>query len=330
MMTMKRLISIIICISLTLTLCSCGRGLKRFEKSFLDVFDTASTVIAYDTDAQSFEKHYTVFHNMLMRYHNLFDIYASHDGMVSLKDVNEKAARAPVKVDASLFRLLAYGKEVYTLTNGAVNICMGSVLAVWHTYREEGTRLPDEALLREAAKHCDIDDMILDSENATVFFKDSEMSLDVGAIAKGYAAQQMMKIAGERFGWDSMLLNLGGNISTSGLKPDGTKWNVQIENPRGGAALDTLSVTDTAVVTSGDYQRYYEVNGKRYCHIIDPQTLLPAEHFTSVSIICEDAALADALSTALFILPLDEGKKIADRLGVKAVWADKNGAVTKM
>ena len=329
MMTMKRLISIIICISLTLTLCSCGRGLKRFEKSFIDVFDTASNIVAYDSDQSAFDAKYDEFHALLVNYNNLFDIYESHDGVTSLKDVNDEAAEFPVKVDGATIELLLYGKDIYEKTDGAVNICMGAVLSIWHEYREEGKRVPKMSELKKAAEHCDIDDLIIDEEKSTVYFADSELKLDVGAIAKGYAAQKAKEYAQEKL-WESALINLGGNITTYGAKPDGSQWNIQIENPRGGDAIDTMQITDESVVTSGDYQRYYEVNGVRYCHIIDPDTLMPAENYASVTVICEDSALADALSTALFILPPDEGKKLTSRLKVKAVRVDKKGAVTRV
>ena len=316
---------------MTLTLCSCGRGLKRFEKSFLDVFDTASTIVAYDVDQASFDEKYEKLHDMLLRYNNLYDIYNSHDGVTCIKDVNEKAALSPVAVDDEIIDLLSFGKEAYEISGGAVNICMGAVLSIWHDYREEGKRVPNKALLEEAAQHCNIDDLIIDSKNKTVLFADKKMRLDVGAIAKGYAAQKACEYARE-LGWTGALINLGGNVTTFGTKPDGSKWNVQIENPDASKAqaLDTLTITDTSVVTSGDYQRYYEVDGKRYCHIIDGKTLMPADNFASVTVIYSDSAVADALSTALFILPLDEGKKLLGRFsGAKAVWVDKEYNVIK-
>ncbi len=327
---MKRFISILICISLTITLCSCGRGLKRFEKSFLDVFDTASTVVAYDENAAQFEERYEALHKRLAYYNKLFDIYHSYSGITSLKDVNEKAALSPVRVDKTTLALLLYGKEVYALTDGAVNICMGSVLSIWHEYREEGKQLPPADKLKKAAAHCNMNDLIIDEKNGTVYFADSEMKLDVGAVAKGFAAQRAKEYAQQNL-WDAALINLGGNVVTFGTKPDGSKWNVQIENPnpKSSEALQTLAVTDTAVVTSGDYQRYYEVDGKRYCHIIDPQTLMPAQRYSSVSVVYDDAARADALSTALFIMSEEAGRKLLSKYpDIKVYWVNKDYRVT--
>ncbi|MBR3148942.1 MAG: FAD:protein FMN transferase [Eubacterium sp.] len=323
---MKKLISFILCIAFTLTLCSCGRGLKRFEKSFFDCFDTVSNVVVYDESEKAFEEKYALFHEKADYYSRLFDIYKYDDELVSLKYVNDHAAEAPVKVEKEIIELLKYGKEVYDISGGTVNICMGSVLKIWHEYREEGTRVPETSLLEAANKHTDINALVINETDCTVYFSDSDLSLDVGAIAKGYAAKELTEYAKSEL-WSSALINLGGNVSTYGMKPDGSKWNVQLENPDENSSepIKTLSVTDKAVVTSGNYQRYYEVDGKRYCHIIDPKTLMPADEFASVSVICDDSALADALSTALFIMPLDEGRKLINSLGnAEAVWVDKN------
>ena len=322
---MKKVISITICISIILTLCSCSGGFKRFEKSYVDVFDTASNIVAYDISQKNFDERCDKLHKQLLRYNNLFDIYKSHKGVTSLKDVNDKAGKSPIKVDSDTIELLKFGKEVYDLTDGAVNICLGSVLQIWHKYREEGKRVPELAELKKAAEHCDINDLVIDEKTQTVYFKDKEMKLDVGAIAKGWAAQKAKLYAMENL-WDGALINLGGNVTTYGTKPNNDMWNVQIENPdpKSDEPIKTLEVSGDSVVTSGDYQRYYEVDGKRYCHIISPDTLMPAESYSSVSVICNDSAIADALSTALFILPKDVGRKIADKNLAKVVWVDKD------
>ncbi|MBQ7203112.1 MAG: FAD:protein FMN transferase [Eubacterium sp.] len=322
---MKKFISITLCILLTITLCSCSRGFERFNKSYTDLFDTVCSVVAYDSDQKSFDKHSEALYNELDSYNKLYDIYNSYDDLVNIKYINENAAKAPVKADKKIIDLLLFSKEMYELTEGAVNICLGSVLQIWHSYREEGKALPKESELKDASKHCDIDDLIINKKASTVYFNDKKMQLDVGAIAKGYAAEQAKAFAKEF--WSSALINLGGNVTTWGVKPGGARWIVEIENPDRSAteALRTVDVVDSSVVTSGDYQRYYEVDGKRYCHIIDEKTLYPADGFSGVTVIYEDSAVADALSTALFILPIEEGKKIINSLKyARAVWVDKD------
>ena len=181
--------------------------------------------------------------------------------------------------------------------------------------------------LREAAQHTDIDDLIIDEQESTVYFRDPDMRLDVGAIAKGYAVQQVTRFAKDNL-WSAAAISIGGNVTTFGFKNDDgkTKWTIGIDNPDTKAEdyLLTVNITDRAVVTSGDYQRYYTVDGKRYCHIIDPDTLMPAEYVSGVSVICDDSALGDALSTTLFNMSINDGKKLVESMdGVEAVWVDK-------
>ena len=325
---MKKLISIALILVLSAVCCSCGVPLNsRYSKSFSELFDTVSTIIAYDSSESAFNGHYEAFYGRLEEYHKLFDIYNEYEGINNLKTLNDKAKDAPVEVDGRIISLLEYGKEVYELSGGKTNICFGSVLSLWHIAQETKT-LPDEQKLREAAKHTDINDLIIDKENKTVFFKDKKLKLDVGAIAKGWTAKEICDWAKENL-WDGAMLSLGGNVCTYGFKNnDGsTKWNVEIESPnnkdKNGVAI--VSVHDMSVVTSGDYQRFFEKDGKRYCHIINTETLYPSEYVSGVSVICRDSALADALSTTLFNMTVEEGKALIEKTdGTEAVWVDKS------
>lgn len=332
---MKKVLCLILSVALMLCCVGCSGNTskkERFTASFLDLFDTASTVIAYDDSQESFDKHYEQFYNELEKYDHLFDIYNRYEGINNLYVVNREASKKPVKVDPIIVDLLEYGKDIYKQSEGRVNICFGSVLALWHTERElskeqEG-KLPDAQSLKQANKHTNIDDLIIDKEKSTVYFNDAEMKLDVGAIAKGFAVQKITDWARENL-WSSCAISIGGNVSTFGFKNDDGKtlWKIGIENPDLTAEdyLLLVNITDLCVVTSGDYQRYYTVDGKKYCHIINPETLMPSEYVASVSVICNDSALGDALSTMLFNMSIDEGKAFVDNMdGVEAVWVDKN------
>ena len=328
---MKKLISIILILVLSAVCCSCGVPLNsRYSKTFSELFDTVSTITAYDSDEKAFNAHYEAFYGRLEEYHMLFDIYNEYEGINNLKTLNDKAGKEPVEVDERIIDLLEYGKEVYALSSGKTNICFGSVLSLWHT-AQETKKLPDDNKLREAAKHTDINDLIIDKENKTVFFKDKDLKLDVGAIAKGWAAKEICIWAKENL-WESAMLSLGGNVCTYGFKNnDGkTNWNIEIESPnekdKNGVAI--VSVHDKSVVTSGDYQRYFEKDGKRYCHIINTETLYPSEYIRSVSVICSDSALADALSTTLFNMSIKDGKALIEKTdGCEAVWVDKDSKI---
>ena len=154
------------------------------------------------------------------------------------------------------------------------------------------------------------------------------MLLDVGAIAKGYAVEQIAKHLEEK-GVTGYILNVGGNVRTIGMA-DGEKWKVGIENPdtenKDKPFIEYLKIAGESVVTSGSYQRYYVVNGENYHHIIDPETLMPGTKYRSVSIITNDSGLGDAMSTALFLMDYEEGKKLVDATeNVEAMWVMNDG-----
>ena len=293
---------------------------KIFNRTYVGLFDTVTTVLGAEDDEAVFQEKARKIHEELLAYHQLFDIYNDYEGINNLKTVNDNAGIAPVKVDTAIIELLEVCKEYYILTDGKVNTAMGSVLKLWHDGRNSGT-LPDEAALTEALQHISFDSVIIDEENQTVYISDPAVSLDVGAIAKGWACQQVAENAPS-----GMLISLGGNVCATGAKyADGTPWTVGIQNPDGGDYLRKLQITSGSVVTSGDYQRLYEVDGKKYHHIIDLATGMPSEYWRSVTVICEDSALADCLSTALFLLPLEEGKALAEQCDAEVLWVNAAG-----
>lgn len=299
---------------------------SRYQATFLELFDTVTTIVGYAPSEEAFRETSEAIHHALASYHQLFDIYNTYPGVVNLKTLNQSAGIAPVEVDGKIMELLKFCREVYDATSGKVNIAMGSVLQLWHEAREDGiadpanAKLPEEAALEEAAKHTDLSQLILDEEAGTVFYADPEMRLDVGAIAKGYALEQVCKTAPE-----GLLISVGGNVRATGAKPDGGSWVVGIQNPTGEEGyLHTVEVEDISVVTSGDYQRYYTVDGVSYHHIIDPETLYPGRLWRAVTVLCPDSGLADGLSTALFLLPQAEGQALLDKFGCEALWVDSD------
>ena len=314
-------------------LCGCAAapageegGQKRYEASFLTLFDTVTTMVGYADSEEAFTAQAQQIHDELLEYHQLYDIYNDYDGMNNLKTVNDNAGIAPVEVDAKILDMLEFSRDLYEETGGRVNVAMGGVLSLWHDAREAGIEdpahavLPDQDALEEAARHADWSNVVMDEEAGTVYLADPDMSLDVGAIAKGYAVERVCETAPA-----GMLISVGGNVRATGPKPDGSPWVVGIENPDGGDFLHTLYVEDSSVVTSGDYQRYYLVDGQRYHHIIDPDTLYPAARWRSVSILCADSGIADGLSTALFTLSQEDGQKLLDAFDAEALWMTQDG-----
>lgn len=326
---MRRLSALLLCL-LLLTGCARAPEQKQYTATFLTLFDTVTTVVGRAESKEAFEADAQAVHDALLEYHQLFDIYQEYEGISNLKTVNDSAGIAPVTVDSRIIDLLVDCKRYHTLTGGRVNAAMGSVLKLWHDARSRGiddpvnAALPDAAALTAAAGHTDIDSIVFDRAASTVFLSDPEARLDVGAIAKGWAVQQVAKTAPT-----GLLISVGGNVCATGPKDEGgTPWVVGIQDPEGtDAYLHTIYVTSGSVVTSGDYQRAYMVEGKLYHHIIDPDTLYPSEYWRSVTIVCPDSGLADALSTALFLLPLEEGMALLSSCGAEAMWVDARGEI---
>lgn len=330
-----------ICIAVVLLLSSCDKVIpvsptvekfKYTEYSF-DWFDTATTVTGYAESQEEFDAVYAEISEMFTFYHRLYTIYNKYGDLNNMYTIN--TADGAVEVDVKIIDLIEYAKEMYYLTNGKTNIAMGSVLSLWHDARSYGTKHPENAKLpsmeklQNAAEHTDIEDVIIDRENGTVMLADSEMSLDVGAIAKGYAVEMVAQYLEEK-GITGYLLNVGGNVRAIGNKPDGSKWTVGIENPDAkgeeDAFLEYIGATSEAVVISGSYQRFYIVDGKSYHHIIDSETLMPSEMYRSVAVVCGNSALGDALSTALFCMSFEEGKALIESIdGVEAMWLTNSG-----
>lgn len=307
-----------------------SQGPKQYQATFLTLFDTVTTILGYAESEEAFQEQAQALHDELLEYHQLFDIYNEYDGVSNLKTVNDQAGIAPVKVDSRILELLKDCKEYYTLTGGKVNVAMGSVLALWHDAREQAVTYPDQAALPEeqalldASQHCDMDNVILDEAAGTVFLADPQMRLDVGAVAKGWSVEQVCESAPE-----GLLVSVGGNVCATGPKPSGADWVVGIQSPDGDEAyLHTLNITNGSVVTSGDYQRYYLVDGVRYHHIIDPDTRMPARYWRAVTIICPDSGLADCLSTALFLMDQEQGQALLDQTGTLALWVGLDGTIT--
>ena len=326
---MKRILILLLVLCLLLVGCAVPEqpAPKQYTATFLNLFDTVTTIIGVADSEQTLQTQAQAIHDELQFYHHLFDIYHDYDGLVNLKTVNDNAGKEPVSVDPVIIELLLDCKEYYRLTDGKVNVAMGSVLEIWHDARADGIRdpqnaaLPNMEKLQKAAEHTGIDSIVIDEKASTVFITDAETRLDVGAIAKGWATQRAAENAPE-----GMLISVGGNVCATGPKDDaGTPWVIGVNSPDGDGYLHTLTVTEGSVVTSGDYQRYYTVDGKNYHHIIDPETLMPSEYWRSVTVLCPDSVLADALSTALFLLSRDDCQALLDICKAEAMWVDDQG-----
>ncbi len=301
-------------------------------KSYFTYFDTVSYVYSYAGDsAEQFDERSAEVSDILGEYHRLFDIYHEYSGVNNLCTLNLNAGGEPIEVDEKLIDFLLYARELYQATDGEMNVIMGAVLRIWHDLRDAASddpgaaRLPTEEELSTAAEHTDFSLLEIDEDARTVRIADPAASIDVGALGKGYATEMAAR-ALEAEGVSSYVLNVGGNIRIIGTKPDGTGWVTGVKDPRNTSEFAIkLRLADTSCVTSGVYERYYTVDGVRYHHIIDKDTLFPAEYFSSLTVITKNSALADALSTALFCMPYDDGAALAEKLGVDVLWIFPDG-----
>lgn len=304
-------------------------SVKPQGRAYFDLFDTVSYVYSYKGDSEeeflenADEAYYT-----LLKYHEFFDIYHEYEGINNLCTINSNPG-VEIEVDDEIIEFLEYAEEMYTLTGGRMNVMMGSVLSLWHDARySDEPYLPSSEALEDASQYMSFDLLEIDSEKKTVKLLSDKASLDVGALGKGYATEKAAEALEER-GVTSYVLNIGGNIRIIGSKTDGSGWRTGIKDPKNPdtAFVVVLSLKDTSCVTSGSYERYFTVDGVRYSHIIDPETLYPASHFDSVTIVTKNSALADALSTALFSMSYDEGAELAAALSVDVVWVFRDGSV---
>ena len=302
---------------------------ERYEATFMTLFDTVTKIVGYAESEEAFQATAQEIHDELLEYHQLYDIYKDYDGINNIKTINDCAGGEPVAVDQKVIDLLLFCRELYEATDGRVNTAMGSVLSLWHDARNAGiddpenSALPEADALNKAAEHTGFEAIVIDEKAGTIQITDPEVRLDVGAIAKGYAVQRIAEASPS-----GLLISVGGNVCATGPKPvDESPWVVGVESPDKGAEeyLHTLYVEKGSVVTSGDYQRYYMVDGVRYHHIIDPDTKYPAAYWRSVTFVCEDSGLADALSTALFTLNQSDGQALLDRYHAEAMWVDADG-----
>ncbi len=245
-------------------------------------------------------------------------------------EVNRQAGVAPVAVPRELFNLVRRSLKLSELTEGAFDITFAGVGQLWDFKSGSGVTdrpsLPDPEAVRRALEHVGYRKIVLDPAALTIWLDDPESRIGFGAIGKGYAANRAVFVLEEN-GIANGVVSAGGDLVAFGRKENGDPWDIGIAHPRYRDHLFArLPLSDQAVVTSGDYESFITVDGKRYAHILDPRTGRPVDHLRSVTIVCPDAELADGLATATFVLGAESGLRLINTLrGIEALIVDTEG-----
>lgn len=336
----KKRITILMILMLCLTfMASCKPKLRmKFSYNYFDSFDTLVKATGYfhsQSEADEFDKK---LNEKLKHYDNLFDCHKEHEGVNNVYTINKMAGKEKVKVDKALLDLIVQSKTLGLKYDSSVNVALGAVIEDWEASMTKALEnedlkadTPDMNILKEKAKYALLNNIIIDKDESTVYVSDEHTKLNLGAVAKGYAVELICNELKDD-GYDSFVISAGGNVKTVGHPNADTsrKWTIGVENPYAGSEMkegdseiyDILYTMDKAIVTSGDYQRFfYGPDNVKYNHIIDSRTLTSARNFRAVTVITKDSGIADFLSTLLFTLSYEEGVEVLkDFPDTEALW----------
>ena len=346
---MKKLCSMLLLLGISagiLSGCSSKVEIEKYSVQLIEdhMFDTVVQFIVFTDNEDEFETYTEELKDQFAYYHKQYDKYNLHPGINNIKSINEAAGTAEIEVSQDVIDLLLYAKNLYQETSKKNNIALGAVLEVWHDYRDRysdtfeypqdntESEIPPQDLLESKRKHTNMDNLIINDDDNTVLIKDPEMSIDVGGVAKGYATEKIAQSLIEK-GLENFAISAGGNVRVHGYSygNNGEKrpWNTGVTDPidRSNPSIANVISTTGSVVSSGDYERFYWYNQKRYSHIIDGDTFLPGLNFAQVTVYTEHSGLADYLSTELFLLSKEEGEKIADKFNAEVLWVYHDGTI---
>ncbi len=241
--------------------------------------------------------------------------------------INTNAGIKPVIVSKDLFNLIYRAKKLSQISNGYFDISFASLDKIWR-FDSTYTTLPSKNAIKQSVSKINYNNIVLDTATLTVFLKDKGMKIGFGAIGKGYAADKAKQLM-QANGANSGVINAGGDLISWGQKLNGKPWTIGIANPNNKTnVLSWLNISNMAVATSGNYEKYITINGKRYCHIVNPKTGWPVAGIKSVTTICETAELADGLATTVFVLGVKNGLQLINKLtGVECMIIDEGNKI---
>ena len=320
-----RSVAIVVCVFLVaLSWFSCvGRGPVEADSGYQLVMGTFTHVVVVADDSATAKKCVAAALEEINRIDELMSDFKSNS---DIGRANAEAARHPVQVSESTYEVLRKSVEFSQLTDGAFDVTVGPLVDLFRTAKKTGAA-PSEEQVAQARTKVGFEKLELDDQNRTVRFSVEGMRLDLGAIAKGYAVDKAAEAA-QRCGAIGAMVDIGGNIRCIGSPPKGRDhWLIGVQDPNsavegvgGGGLLFTLKITNASMATSGDYQQFALIEGRRYSHILDPHTGISAEGLSSVTIITDNATDADALSTAVSVMGRQKGLALIEKLpGTEAI-----------
>lgn len=306
---------------LLLTSLSYGQ-ITHKKKTYLLGSPFEITVIA--TDSIQGNEFATMAINEVKRIENLISDWIP---TTQISKVNQNAGIQPVKVDNEVYELIERALKVSKLTNGAFDISYASMDKIWK-FDGSMKAMPTEDAIKKSVEKVGYQNIILNPKDTTLFLKNTGMKLGLGGIGQGYIADKIKALLQSK-GCTSGIINVSGDINTWGKQLDGKPWTIGIVNPMNkNKVFATFPLDDSAVETSGSYEKYVTFNEKRYSHIIDPRTGYPASGIVSVSIFAKQTEIADALATAVFVLGVEVGLDLVNQLkGIECVIVDDKGKI---
>jgi len=306
------------------TVCACAPQKDKMIKKSRILMDTQVTVTVISPSRDSAEKAIDAAFSEIEKIEALTNFYAA-GSEISL--INKNAGVSATKVSPEILELIGKALSISEKTDGAFDATIGAVKKLYDFHKKI---LPEESILRKKLALVNYRDVIIDRSGSTIFLKKQGMFIDAGGIAKGYAADKAVNTL-KKQGIISGLVAIAGDIKAFGKKPDGKPWQIGIRNPRAEKQQDdivaTLPLSDMAISTSGDYERFFLVGGVRYHHLLDPKTGSPAERCRSVTVVAPEGAFADSFATAVFVLGPEKGVKVLEAAGLDGLIVDSEGKI---
>lgn len=298
-------------------------GQKSYsESSILMGSSFEITVVAEDEDFA--KESLAIAKKEIIRIENLI---SSWDQKSETSRINRNAGIAAVEVSKELFDLIFRAQQISKLSSGAFDLTFAAIDKLWNFDGKE-SEMPNPDTLKASVFNIGYQLIELDEESLTVFLPKKGMKIGFGAIGKGYAADRAKQLLVER-GVLGGIINASGDMNTWGTKPDGSSWTIGIVNPMNNKKVFSwFSLEHNAVVTSGDYEKFTQINGRRYSHIIDPRTGIPSQGIVSCTVFAGKAELADAIATAIFVMGVESGLFLIDQLpNIEAILIDDSGII---